>query len=131
MKRTLGMLVIGGLIVAGCASSFGFRRQELFENSAKSYAHLIRWSEFEAARVFIAPDESGNLKPPPANVRITDYQVKQISPSDDMRKVDQVVEVTYFKVDAPRVTTLVDRQRWEFDPAREVWLLRSGFPDFR
>jgi hypothetical protein len=131
MKRPLAMVVIAGLIAAACASTFSFRRQELFEQSAKRYGNLIRWSEFEAAKAFLAPDAPESLRTVPATVRVSDYQVKQIAHSEESRKVVQAVEISYFKVDAPRVRTLVDRQLWEFDPDKEAWLLKSGFPSFQ
>lgn len=129
MRGIVAVLV--GLVLAGCASTFEFRRQELFENSAKRYGNLIRWSEFEAARAFMAAEGPAAAKPAPSRIRVAGYDLLQMAYAEDVHKVVQVVEITYFKVDDPRTRTLTDRQLWEFDPGKEAWLLKSGFPDFK
>ncbi len=123
--------VLAGLVLTGCASSFEFRRQELFENSAKRYGNLIRWSEFEAARAFMASEPPAAETPTPRRVRVAGYELLKMAYAEDVQKVVQVVEITYFKVDDPRTRTLKDTQIWEFDPGKEAWLLKSGFPDFK
>jgi hypothetical protein len=124
-------LLIFGLLLSGCASSFDFRRQDTFEERVRQYGNLIRWSEFEAAEYFLALDASGKRPQAPSDVRITDYQVKLMLVADDARKAGQTVDITYFKSGNPRVKTLTDQQFWEFDQARNDWFLKSGFPDFK
>jgi hypothetical protein len=46
------------------------------------------------------------------------------------RRVLQVVEISYFLANDPRIKTLQDHQVWEFDSDRAAWLLKSGFPHF-
>jgi len=131
MRRMSAALLIFGLLLSGCASSFDFRRQDTFEERVRQYGNLIRWSEFEAAGYFLALDKSGKRPQAPNDVRITDYQVKLMVVSDDARKAGQTVDITYFKSGNPRVRTLTDQQLWEFDEARNDWFLKSGFPDFK
>jgi hypothetical protein len=129
MRVTAAVLL--GLVLAGCASTFDFRRQELFESSAKRYGNLIRWSEFEPARAFLATEGPAVAPAVPSRVRVAGYELVQMAFTADVRQVAQVVEITYFKVDDPRTRTLTDRQLWEFDPVKEAWFLKSGFPDFK
>jgi hypothetical protein len=124
-------LLIFGLLLSGCASSFDFRRQDTFEERVRQYGNLIRWSEFEAAEYFLTLDASGKRPQAPKDVRVTDYQVKLMVVADDARKAGQTVDITYFKSGNPRVRTLTDQQLWEFDEARNDWFLKSGFPDFK
>jgi hypothetical protein len=129
MKRIIAALLLAILLAGGCASTFDFRRQELFENSAKSYANLIRWSEFEAARRLLAAGQAeGN--PPLGHVRVSDYQVRKLAYAKDSRQAVQLVEISYFKVDDPRIRTVMDQQLWEFDEEQGAWLNKSGLPKF-
>lgn len=131
MGRTSAALLMVGLLLSGCASSFDFRRQDTFEERVRQYGNLIRWSEFEAAEYYLALDASGKRPKGPQDVRVTDYQVKLMLVSDDARKAGQTVDITYFRSGNPRVKTLTDQQLWEFDDARNDWFLKSGFPDFK
>jgi hypothetical protein len=130
MKRAVLAILAGGILIAGCASVFDFRREEVFEDSAKRYGRLIRWSEFESARSYLAPAEPGAKITLPKDVRVTDYEVKQMAYGEGKRRVLQVVDISYFLANDPRIKTLQDYQVWEFDSDREVWLLKSGFPQF-
>ena len=130
MRRMSAALLIFGLLLSGCASSFDFRRQDTFEERVRQYGNLIRWSEFEAAEYFLTLDASGKRPQAPKDVRVTDYQVKLMVVADDARKAGQTVDITYFKSGNPRVRTLTDQQLWEFDEARNDWFLKSGFPEF-
>lgn len=130
MKRAVCAILLCGILLAGCASVFDFRREEVFEDSAKRYGRLIRWSDFETARSYLALAESGAKATVPKNVRVTDYEVKQMAYTEDKRRVLQVVGISYFLANDPRLKTLQDQQVWEFDSDREAWLLKSGFPNF-
>ncbi|MFO7708612.1 MAG: hypothetical protein R6V84_10605 [Desulfobacterales bacterium] len=129
--KAIGAGLLAALFVwAGCASSFDYRRQEQFAERAHQYGKLIRWSEFELARSYLSNDAQGRRAPLPKEVRVVDYEVKQLIVAEDARKAGQTVEITYFKERDPRVRTLTDTQQWEFDPERSDWFLKNGFPDF-
>jgi hypothetical protein len=130
MKRAFWAIFLSGVLIAGCASVFDFRREEVFEDSAKRYGRLIRWSDFESAKSYLAPAESGTKTTIPKNVRVTDYEVKEIIYAEGKRRVLQVVDISYFLANDPRIKTLQDHQVWEFDSDREAWLVKSGFPHF-
>ena len=131
MRRMSAALLMVGLLLSGCASSFDFQRQDSFEERVRQYGNLIRWSEFEPAQYFLAFETSGQRPKVPTDVHVTDYQVKLMLVSDDARKAGQAVDITYFRSGNPRVKTLTDQQLWEFDEARNDWFLKSGFPDFK
>jgi hypothetical protein len=130
MKRALWILILVGALLGGCVSSFDFRREEIFEDISKRYGRLIRWSEFESARIYMAPPKSGTDIPLPADVRVTDYEVKQMAYIEGKRQAVQVVEISYFLVKDPRVKKVLDHQLWEFHENKEGWLLTTGFPSF-
>jgi hypothetical protein len=122
---------MAGFLLTACASTFDFRKEELFETSSKRYGRMIRWSEFENARGYFAADVPQARTEPPRNIQVTGYEPSQIAVTDDRQHVVQVVKVSYFKLDDPRIRTLEDHQTWEFDAERGVWYLKSGFPEFK
>jgi hypothetical protein len=131
MGRTSTALLMVLLLLSGCASSFEYRRQDTFEERSRQYGNLMRWSEFETAELFLAPDSSGNRPKVPADVHVTDYQVKVTVVSEDARKAGQTVDITYFRSGELRIKTLTEHQVWEFDDVRNDWYLKSGFPAFK
>ena len=131
MGRTSAALLMVGLLLSGCASSFDFRRQDTFEERVRQYGNLMRWSEFEAAEYYLDLDASGMRPKAPNDVHVTDYQVKLMLVAEDARKAGQTVDITYFRSGNPRVKTLTDQQLWEFDDVRNDWYLKSGFPAFK
>jgi hypothetical protein len=130
MKRVLWVLLLGGTLLMGCASTFDFRREEIFEDTAKRYGRLIRWSDFESAKAYLAPAETGATTTLPKNVRVTEYEVKQLVYEEGKLKAVQIVLISYYQANDPRLRTLQDQQLWEFDSAKGAWLLKSGLPGF-
>jgi hypothetical protein len=126
----LWVLLLGAVLLNGCVSTFDFRREEIFEDTAKHYGRLIRWSDFESARAYLAPAEPGAEIALPKDVRVADYEVKQMAYDPGKLKVIQVVAISYYLANDPRLKTLQDQQLWEFDEAKETWLLESGLPNF-
>ena len=43
-KKSAALLMVG-LLLSGCASTFDFQRQDSFEDRVRQYGNLIRWSE--------------------------------------------------------------------------------------
>jgi hypothetical protein len=131
MKTVAAGVMAALLVLTGCASSFDFRRQELFAERVRQYGKLIRWSQFEPARTYLTADAPGRQATLPNDVRVTDYEVKQLILTEDARKAGQTVEITYFRERDPRVRKLMDVQQWVFDFEQNEWFLKSGFPDFK
>jgi hypothetical protein len=130
MKRMFGALLLGAVLLSGCVSTFDFRREELFEDTAKAYGRSIRWSDFESAQAFLAPAESEAKITLPKDVRVTGYEVRQVAYDPDKHKVVQIVSISYYQTNDLRHKTLQDQQLWEFDSATDTWHLKSGLPNF-
>jgi hypothetical protein len=130
MLRWIATALIPALAAAGCAATFDFRREELFESSAKRYAQVIRWSDFEAARAFLSRAAAEERRVGLEQVRVTDYRVRSLAYAPGVRQAVQLVEISYHKIDDPRIRRLEDRQIWDFDAERGAWLLSSGLPAF-
>lgn len=130
MRKWIAAALALALTAAGCASTFGFRREELFERTAKRYAQVIRWSDFGAARAFLSRSAAEAQRAGLERVRVTDYRVRSLAYAPDARQAFQLVEISYHKIDDPRIRNLEDRQVWDFDAERGAWLLSSGLPAF-
>ena len=131
MRRSCLAFLAAALLSAACASTFEFRREEVFEDMSKRYGRLIRWSEFDAAVPCLSADVPKERNAAPADVRVAEYDVKQVVYTEDKQQVLQTVRISYFKQSNPRLRTLEDLQLWEFNPDKGAWFLKSGFPDFR
>jgi len=126
-RRWLYVLTVAVLAV-GCASTFEFRREEVFQESVRSYGRLMTWSDFGAAAAFLDPDAP--IKSVPPGVRVAGYDYKQAVFAQDMLEAVNLIEITYYKEQDPRVRKIMDRQVWIFNSDKQAWLLKSGFPPF-
>jgi len=131
MRRICLTVLAAALLTVACASTFDFRREELFEDMSKRYGRLMRWSEFEAARPYLAADAPKERGTVPASVRVAEYDVQQVVYTEDKRQALQSVKITYFRQDNPRLRTIEDLQVWEFSADKGAWFLKSGFPEFQ
>jgi len=131
MRRLCLVGLAAALLSAACASTFEFRREEDFEDMSKRYGRLIRWSEFDAAVPYLSADIPKERSAVPTDVRVAEYDVKQVVYTEDKQQVLQTVRINYFKHSNPRLRTLDDLQLWEFNPDKGAWFLKSGFPDFQ
>jgi hypothetical protein len=131
MGRAWRVILAAALLSSACASTFDFRREELFEDMSKRYGRLVRWSEFDAARAYLADDVPKERGTVPAGVRVADYEVQKVAYTEGKRQVLQTVMIVYFKQDNPRLRALEDAQVWEFNADQGAWFLKSGFPHFQ
>ncbi len=128
MRRLILLSLAAAMLAAGCASTFEFRREEVFQDTVRSYGRLMTWSDFGAAAAFLDPDAP--LKSVPSGVRIAGYDYKQAVFAQDMLEAVNLIEITYYKEQDPRVKKIMDRQVWVFNSDKQNWFLKSGFPPF-
>jgi len=128
MRQLMLLVLTAGFLVIGCASTFDFRREEVFEDTVRAYGRLMTWSDFGSAAAFLAPDAP--VKTVPEGVRVARYEFKQAIFTQDKLEAVNLIEISYYRDNELKVKTLLDRQLWEFNPAGGTWLLKSGFPPF-
>jgi hypothetical protein len=118
-------------MLAACGTLREERKSNALEAAVNAYGAAIRWGYYETAYGFVDPDKR---KPIPAglkNVRVTGYEVVQPPVLQDEDTATQVVQLDYLFKDVQRVHSLMDRQRWHYDPATKSWWLESGVPQFK
>lgn len=128
MRRLILLLVAAAVLAAGCASTFDFRREEVFEETVRAYGRLITWSDFGTASAYLAPDAEN--KSVPKGVRVATYDFKQLVFTQDKMAAVNLIEISYYRENDMRLKTLMDQQLWQFNEAKQTWQLKSGFPPF-
>ena len=131
--KAAGVLIILTLLgFAACSSSqVDKSRAEVF----KQYETMVRWSQWDAAAEFIAPEylqqhpitrlEMDRLR----LFRVTQYTLRFAGIYDDGMTARQVVEISMFNTNQAVERTIVDEQEWRYNPTTKQWRLYSGLPD--
>jgi hypothetical protein len=131
--RLVLVLVLAGLVAAGCASIRKDQRATTLLVATKGYESALRWGYHETAFGYLPPDVRKGKEPPPVlkSVRVTGYEVVQPSTlSGKFEEATQVVAIDYVHEDRQVVKQVTDRQLWRYDPKLDTWWLSSGLPRF-
>jgi hypothetical protein len=101
----------------------------------KQYETIVRWSQWDAAADFIAPEylvehpitrlEMDRLR----LFRVTAYTVRSTGVFDEGLTARQVVEIKLFNANQAVERTIIDEQEWRYHEDVKRWLLHSGLPD--
>lgn len=130
--RSAALLALAALVVAACTPNpVEKSRGETF----KQYETIIRWSQWDAAADFIAPEYL--LENPITRLdmdrlrlfRVTAYTVRSTGIFDEGLTARQVVEIKLFNANQAVERTIIDEQEWRWHDDVERWLLHSGLPD--
>lgn len=101
----------------------------------KQYETIVRWSQWDAAADFIAPEYL--LEHPITRLemdrlrlfRVTAYTVRSTGIFDEGLTARQVVEIKLFNSAQAVERTIIDEQEWRYHEDAKRWLLHSGLPD--
>lgn len=101
----------------------------------KQYETIVRWSQWDAAADFIAPEYL--LEHPITRLemdrlrlfRVTAYTVRSTGIFDEGLTARQVVEIKLFNSAQAVERTIIDEQEWRYHEDVKRWLLHSGLPD--
>jgi hypothetical protein len=126
------MLLVLAVAVAACSSNPAEKsRGEAF----KQYETIIRWSQWDAAADFIAPEF---LEENPITrldmerlrlFRVTAYTVRSTGVYDEGMTARQTVEIRMFNKRQAVERAVIDQQEWRYHEDVKRWLLHSGLPD--
>ncbi len=130
----LSLLVLAGLL-AGCSSLENTRsREKILDDTLKSYAATIRWSDIAQAEAFLEPayrqahplsvTDRGRYR----QVQVSYYHEQPPVVISDT-EIRQVVEIGLVNVNTQIARSIIDRQTWRYDEAAKAWWLTSGLPD--
>jgi len=120
------------LALAACTSNqVDKSRGETF----KQYETLIRWSQWDAAVDFIAPEYLAEHPISRLDMdrlrlfKVTAYTVRSAAVFDEGLRATQVVEIRLFNSHQAVERSIIDEQEWKYHEDIERWLLHSGLPD--
>jgi hypothetical protein len=123
------------LVVAALAACVPNQLEESRGEAFKQYETIVRWSQWDAAADFIAPEylaehpitrlEMDRLR----LFRVTAYTVRSTGVFDEGLTARQVVEIKLFNANQAVERTIIDEQEWRYHEDVERWLLHSGLPD--
>jgi hypothetical protein len=120
------------VVIAACT---GNQIDQSCGEAFKQYETIVRWSQWDAAADFIAPEylaenpisrlEMDRLR----LFRVTSYTVRSTGVYDEGMTAQQVVEIRMFNKNRGIEKTILDQQEWRYNEASKRWLLHSGLPD--
>jgi hypothetical protein len=130
--RIVALLALAATLVAACTSNpVDKSRGETF----KQYETIVRWSQWDAAADFIAPEY---LTEHPITrlqmdrlrlFRVTAYTVRSTGVFDEGMTARQVVEIKLFNANQAVERSIIDEQEWRYHEDVKRWLLHSGLPN--
>ena len=120
------------LLAAACASN---KVTESRSEAFKQYETIVRWSQWDAAADFIAPEylvdnpitrlDMDRLR----LFRVTAYTIRSTGIYDEGMTARQTVEIKMFNKNQGVERTIIDNQEWRYSEESQRWLLHSGLPD--
>ena len=124
-------VVLVVLALAGCPDT----RRPNADTLLTDYGVAVRWSEFDKAQTYLDPAqrdaqpltdlERERFK----QIQVTGYEVKDRDVAAD-GSVEQTVEIRLVNRNTQIERSVIDHQRWRYDPATKRLWLTSGLPDF-
>ncbi len=127
---TLAMIALA--VVTGCTTP---KKDKSLEETLSQYEAMVRWSEWDGAVGFVAPEYLEKHPITRLDVdrlrlfRVTSYTVRSSTPIDGGLGLVQVVELRMYNKNRAVEQTVMDQQEWRWDELGERWMLHSGLPD--
>ena len=125
------VLLVSTLLLACVPNPVDEGRSEAF----KQYETIIRWSQWDAAADFIAPEYMAEHPITQLDMerlrlfRVTSYTVRSTGIFDEGMTARQTVEIKMFNNKQAVERTIVDEQEWRYNAESKRWRLHSGLPD--
>ena len=129
--RFPALLAVASLVAACIPSQIESSRSEAF----KQYETLVRWSQWDAAADFIAPEYLVEHPITPLDMerlrlfRVTQYIIRSTQVVDEGMTAYQVVEIRLFNNTQAVEKAITDEQVWRYSEERQRWQLHSSLPD--
>lgn len=129
------ILIVASLLALAAAACTPNQVEESRSEAFKQYETIVRWSQWDAAVDFIAPDYL--VENPISRLdmdrlrlfRVTAYTIRSTGIYDEGMTARQVVEIKLFNRKQGIERTIIDEQEWRYHEERKRWMLHSGLPD--
>ena len=133
LSLTFVLILLSGIMISGCASTN--KQSKSLDERLKQYEQVIRWSQWEGAVEYLAPEYLQNNRLSRLDMdrfrlfKVTHYQVRSAAATDAGMGYRQTVEIRMFNRTRAVERTLIDQQEWRYNTVHERWYLHSGLPD--
>ena len=122
--RTAALIVVSSIVALGALGCATFTDQgAMFKESSHRYTRLMRFTDFDKARAFVAADAKADFRRTTLALRdihFTDYEIEEIE--SDGKTGTVVVEYSGYRSSSPTVVTLSEEQHWEL--LGNTWIVR-------
>lgn len=133
--RASALLAAAAMIAAAVGACTSSQVDKSRGETFKQYETIVRWSQWDAAVDFIAPEylvENPISRLDMDRLRmfqVTAYTVRSMGMLDEGLTARQLVEIRLFNKARAVEQTVIDEQEWRYNEERKRWLLHSGLPD--
>ena len=109
--------------------------EKALSETLKQYETIIRWSQWDAAVDFIAPEYLAENPVSRLDMdrlrlfKVTTYTLRSTGIFDNGLTARQVVEIKLFNKRQGVERAIVDEQEWRWNETAKRWYLHSGLPD--
>lgn len=132
MRRILCIIAVSAFALAGCATQ---QRSDSLTSTLNAYGSTVRWGDIQTAVQFIDPAvraEHPISKLDLARyeqIRVTEYDTGAGPVPTGQYDVQQTAQISMVNIHTQAERSIIDRQKWHFDPVAKRWWLTSGLPD--
>jgi hypothetical protein len=127
------LLLLGMVILAGCAALESKSRMEQFDQLTRGYSKALAWSEFEVA--YTATRAALETPLPDADtlkhIKVTAYEPAMPLVEQDGKSVTRAVHIRYVHTSRMAERSLTVNEVWKYSDEAARWFLQSGFPQFK
>lgn len=136
LRRASGIVAVAALLaLVGCANgefrpTDPFDRGVTFSEAQHRYTVLIRWSEFQKAKSFVAEADRDSFLSKMKGLkdaRFTDYESEDVELDEEKRTATVRVTYTAYVPSSPYELEIVEVQEWSRDGVGNDWRVHSTF----
>ncbi len=126
-------LLLGLVVLAGCAALESKSRMEQLDNLTRGYAKALTWSDFAVAYTATKAAQEAPLPDAAAlkDVKITAYEPAAPLVEQDGKSIKRVARIRYVHTSRMAERSLTMEEEWKYSDEAGRWFLYSGFPQFK
>ena len=122
--RSAALIVVSSLVAFGAVGCATLTDQgAMFKESQRRYTNLMRFTDFDKARAFVAVDAKDEFRRTTQSlhgIRFTDYEIEEIETNGKVGTV--TVQYSGYRPSSPILVTLSEEQHWELEG--NTWIVR-------
>jgi hypothetical protein len=127
------LLLLGMIVLAGCAGLESKSRLEQFDNLTRGYAKALTWSNFDVA---YSATKAAQETPLPDAAALKDIKVTSYDPAAPLvepngKTIKRVARIRYVHTSRMTERSLTMEEEWQYSDEAGRWFLLSGFPQFK